>query len=81
LRDRPEDIEPLAAHFLAKFAAPLAAPEFSAAVPQLLRTQPWAGNIRELQNVIERALILSEDEAVIQPEHLLLADSSFRSSR
>ena len=81
LRDRPEDIEPLAAHFLAKFAAPLAAPEFSAAALQLLRTQPWAGNIRELQNVIERALILSEDEAVIRPEHLLLADTSFRSAR
>jgi DNA-binding NtrC family response regulator len=81
LRDRPEDIAPLAAHFLAKFAAPLAAPEFSAEALQLLKTQPWAGNIRELQNVIERALILSEDEAVIRPEHLLLADSSFRSAR
>jgi hydrogenase-4 transcriptional activator len=81
LRDRPEDIEPLAAHFLAKFAAPLAAPEFSAATLQLLRAQPWAGNIRELQNVIERALILSEDEAVIRPEHLLLADTSFRTAR
>jgi DNA-binding NtrC family response regulator len=81
LRDRPEDIAPLAAHFLAKFAAPLAAPEFSADALQLLKTQPWAGNIRELQNVIERALILSEDEAVIRLEHLLLADSNFRSSR
>jgi DNA-binding NtrC family response regulator len=81
LRDRPEDIAPLAAHFLAKFAAPLDAPEFSAEALQLLKTQAWAGNIRELQNVIERALILSEDEAVIRPEHLLLADSSFRSAR
>jgi DNA-binding NtrC family response regulator len=81
LRNRPEDIEPLAAHFLAKFAAPLAAPEFSAEALQLLKTQPWAGNIRELQNVIERALILSEDEAVIQLEHLLLADISFRCAR
>ena len=78
LRDRPEDIAPLAAHFLAKFAAPLAAPEFSAGALQLLQTQSWAGNIRELQNVIERALILSEDEAMIRPEHLLLADASFR---
>jgi DNA-binding NtrC family response regulator len=81
LRDRPEDIAPMAAHFLAKFAAPLDAPEFSAEALQLLKTQAWAGNIRELQNVIERALILSEDEAVIRPEHLLLADSSFRSAR
>ena len=81
LRDRPEDIAPLAVHFLAKFAAPLPAPEFSAEMLQLLKTQPWAGNIRELQNVIERALILSEDQAVIRPEHLLLADTSFRSAR
>ena len=81
LRDRPEDIAPLAAHFLAKFGAPLAAPEFSAGALQLLQTQSWAGNIRELQNVIERALILSEDEAVIRPEHLLLADASFCGAR
>src|SRR6266446_6080119 len=81
LRERPEDIAPLAAHFLAKFAAPLPAPEFSAEALQLLKTQPWAGNIRELQNVIERALILSEDEVVIRPEHLLLADTGFRSAR
>ena len=80
LRDRPEDIAPLAAHFLAKFAAPLAAPEFSAEALQLLKTQSWAGNIRELQNVIERALILSEDEEMIRAEHLLLADASFRSA-
>jgi DNA-binding NtrC family response regulator len=81
LRDRPEDIAPLAAHFLAKFAAPLPPPEFSGEALRLLKTQPWAGNIRELQNVIERALILSEGEAVIRPEHLLLADTSFRSAR
>jgi len=75
LRDRPEDIAELARHFLAKFAAPLPAPEFSANALRSLKTQPWAGNIRELQNVIERALILSENQAVICPEHLLLADS------
>ena len=73
LRDRSEDIAPLAAHFLAKYASRLPAPQLSAAALQLLKTQPWAGNIRELQNVIERALILSDDQAVIRPEHLLLS--------
>ncbi|HXZ21089.1 MAG TPA: sigma-54 dependent transcriptional regulator, partial [Candidatus Acidoferrales bacterium] len=73
LRDRSEDIAPLAAHFLAKYASRLPAPQLSAPGLQLLKTQPWAGNIRELQNVIERALILSEDQAVIRPEHLLLS--------
>ena len=81
LRDRCEDIAPLAAHFLAKYASRLPAPQLSAPALQLLKTQPWAGNIRELQNVIERALILSEGQAVLRPEHLLLADSSFRSAR
>ena len=81
LRDRPEDIAQLAAHFLGKYASRLPAPQLSAPALQLLKTQPWPGNIRELQNAIERALILSEDQAVIRPEHLLLADSSFRNSR
>ena len=43
-------------------------PQPSAAALQLLRTQRWSGNIRELQNVIEHALILSEDQPVIGPE-------------
>jgi DNA-binding NtrC family response regulator len=81
LRDRAEDIAQLAAHFLEKYALRLPAPQLSAAALQLLKTQLWAGNIRELQNVIERALILSEDQPVIYPEHLLLADSSFCKSR
>ena len=80
LCDRAEDIAPLAAHFLEKYGLRLPAAQLSAAALQLLKTQPWAGNIRELQNVIERALILSEDQAVIHPEHLLLEDSSFRNS-
>jgi DNA-binding NtrC family response regulator len=81
LRDRAEDIAQLAAHFLEKYALRLPAPRLSAAALQLMKTQAWAGNIRELQNVIERALILSEDQPVIHPEHLLLEDSSFRNSR
>ena len=74
LRDRLEDIAQLAGHFLEKYAAPLPAPPLSIEALLLLRAQPWAGNIRELQNVIERALILSEGQAVIRPEHLLLSD-------
>jgi two-component system response regulator FlrC len=80
LCDRPEDKAPLAAHFLAKYAECLPAPQLSTAALQLLKTQPWAGNIRELQNAIERALILSGDQPVIRPEHLMLGDSSFRTA-
>ncbi len=81
LRDRTEDIRPLATHFLEKYAFRSPAPELSAEALELLKTQPWAGNIRELQNVIERALILSEDQPVIRPEHLWLADASVRNAR
>jgi DNA-binding NtrC family response regulator len=77
LRDRPEDISQLAAYFLEKYTSTPPAPQLSAAALHLLRKQPWSGNIRELQNVIERALILSEDQPVIRPEHISLADTSF----
>ncbi len=81
LRDRPEDIGQLAAHFLEKYSEHRSAPQLSAAALQLLKAQAWSGNIRELQNVIERALILSQEQPVIRPEHLLLSDSSFHYSR
>lgn len=80
LRERSEDVLLLAMHFLAKYAAPLPTPPLSGQAMQLLRAQAWAGNVRELQNVMERAFILSEGQSVIRAEHLLLADSSFRSS-
>jgi DNA-binding NtrC family response regulator len=80
LRDRTEDILPLATHFLEKYATRPPAPELSAEALELLKTQPWAGNIRELQNVIERALILSEEKPVIRPEHLWLAEASLGNS-
>ena len=81
LGDRPEDIAQLSAHFLEKYGSRQPTAQLSSAALQLLKTHSWPGNIRELQNVIERALILSEDEAVICPEHLMLADSGFRNSR
>jgi transcriptional regulator with PAS, ATPase and Fis domain len=77
LRERSEDLWQLAAHFLGKYALRPPAPELSTAALQLLKAQSWSGNIRELQNVMERAVILSEGEALIRPAHLLLADSKF----
>jgi DNA-binding NtrC family response regulator len=81
LRDRTEDIAPLAAHFLEKLALRQPAPQLSSQALQLLKAQPWAGNIRELQNVIERALILSEEQGMIRPEHLLFSPASPRDIR
>src|SRR5580700_1633631 len=80
LRDRSEDIAQLAILFLETYASRLPTPQLSFPALQMLKIHPWPGNIRELQNVIERALILSDGEPLIRPEHLLLADSSFCNS-
>jgi NtrC-family two-component system response regulator AlgB len=60
LRDRSEDILPLARRFLASFARSAGRPpmELSKASEELLLHYPWPGNVRELRNAIERAVIL-----------------------
>ena len=62
LRDRQEDIVPLAELFLKRFAEKYHRPLTGIApeAAELLKTQRWSGNIRELQNSIEKAVILSE---------------------
>ena len=61
LRERPEDIPRLAQHFLLRSAEQLGlpAPAFTADAMAVLRAYPWPGNIRELANAVERAVILS----------------------
>jgi DNA-binding NtrC family response regulator len=61
LRARPEDILPLARHFLSKFAADygLHGARFTPGAERALRTRSWPGNVRELRNVIERAVLLA----------------------
>jgi DNA-binding NtrC family response regulator len=62
LRDRQEDIVPLAELFLQRFAGKYHRPLTGIApeAANLLKEQRWSGNIRELQNCIEKAVILSE---------------------
>jgi two-component system, NtrC family, response regulator AtoC len=72
LRSRPGDIEPLARAFLAqacRHAARHAMPAISPDALALLRGHSWPGNIRELRNVIERAVLLA-GHGVITPAHL-----------
>jgi two-component system, NtrC family, response regulator AtoC len=66
LRERPEDILPLATHFLARFAARMrkAAARFAPETERLLLGYDYPGNVRELRNVIERAVILSTGEVI-----------------
>ena len=73
LRERREDILPLARHFAERAATTLkrATPELGAETLEVLHRYPFPGNIRELRNIIERAVALSSG-SVITPEHLIL---------
>jgi two-component system, NtrC family, nitrogen regulation response regulator GlnG len=66
LRERPEDIEPLAEHFLRRFeprALPLPPPTL-----RFLQSLPWFGNVRELRNALEHAAIVARGGPLL-PEH------------
>ena len=67
LRERPEDILPLARHFLAQHSK--GDKRISNAANKLLQSHPWPGNIRELANAMTRAALLSRGD-IIMPEHL-----------
>jgi len=72
LRDRDDDIDILADHFLEKFSRELGKPPLtlSADARRRLREYSWSGNVRELQNALERAVILA-DGPVISRELLV----------
>jgi DNA-binding NtrC family response regulator len=72
LRDRPEDIPLLATHFAGKHARPGETPRtFAPEAMEKLLNHSWPGNIRELENAIERACVTSRG-AQIQPDDLPL---------
>jgi two-component system response regulator HydG len=66
LRQRPDDVVPLVAHFLEKHGARHGRKGCGIALEALerLRTHAWPGNVRELENVIERALVLGRGETI-----------------
>jgi transcriptional regulator with PAS, ATPase and Fis domain len=67
LRERCEDILPLASMFITEFAKGRA--RFSETVTACLEGYAWPGNVRELRNAMERAVLLSRSELIL-PEHL-----------
>jgi len=81
LRERPEDIGPLARHFLARAVATCVGPE--APVPELsseaidaLRAHAWPGNVRELENAVQRAVVVCRGRRIL-PHHLGLGEAAW----
>ncbi len=85
LRDRPEDIAPLAQHFLERFAEKNGkqVKGFTPAAMDKLIRYGWPGNVRELENVIERAVVLLLGERVSErelPAHIAAVSSGGESA-
>lgn len=80
LRDRPEDIPLLAGHFLALFSSEmrLAPPELTPDAAAMLTAHAYPGNVRELKNTMERALIASGGGA-IRREHIQFSTANVTS--
>ena len=66
LRERPEDVEPLIAHFVKAFSESHHSPEpmVTPEAMEKLIAYPWPGNVRELRNIIERLVIRNRDGAI-----------------
>ncbi len=75
LRERKEDIPLLVEHFVNKHCLRCnkETPQVSPEVLTVLKNYEWRGNVRELENVIERTILLHRDE-VLLPEHLLIME-------
>ena len=70
LRERKDDIIPLAMHFLSRYVTKYrkSITSFSPAVTELLCAYPWPGNVRELDHTIERAVLMAQEESIRPPE-------------
>ena len=71
LRDRGADLDQLALHYVAHYGREHARPVRAVAeeVFAALRAHPWPGNVRQLRNAMERAVVMSEGE-ILLPQHL-----------
>ena len=76
LRERPDDIEPLAAHFLTQFSQKYnrTVREFSPALLKEMYRYAWPGNVRELQHAVERAVIMAQQDT-LQPADFFFRDA------
>ncbi len=78
LRERRDDIPVLVEHFISKYAAEMNIPhkKVSPEAMDILKKYSWKGNVRELENVIERALILCEGDTITEKELRLISAAS-----
>ncbi|MFQ5773261.1 MAG: sigma 54-interacting transcriptional regulator [Kiloniellaceae bacterium] len=78
LRERRQDIDVLANHFIAKYAEAngVATPTLGAEVRELMHRHPWRGNVRELENTMHRAVLLTRG-GVITPDSMLLTGGTW----
>ncbi len=72
LRDRRDDIEILARHFVQRYSEEIdcSVPELDPAFLRCLLMHPWPGNVRELEKTLKRALILASGSRSLRTEHL-----------
>src|SRR6185436_4728606 len=77
LRERRDDIVPLARKFMAMFASKMKQPQLSFAreAERILASYDYPGNVRELKNLVERAVILSTGDT-LGPESIVLSGPS-----
>ena len=73
LRERPEDVLPLARHVLVRTASELGRPglHFGTGVEDALASHPWPGNVRELENAVERGAVLARSDEIALEDLLL----------
>jgi formate hydrogenlyase transcriptional activator len=83
LRERREDVPLLAEHFLAKYVERMQKPirTISRETMDRLTAYPWPGNIRELESVIERAVVMSQGSVLEVEDQLLPQSYTLASSR
>ncbi len=77
LRKRKDDIPPLAEHFVEKHSmrCKKAVPQISPELLTVLKDYEWRGNVRELENVIERTIILHRGDSLL-PQHLVIEEDN-----
>ena len=72
LRERPDDVELLASHFVARFSRELGIPQPAVdhRFMEGLVRHPWPGNVRELEKTLQRAIVLASGSGTLRLEHL-----------